>query len=86
MMLRSKFKQISPLILCFALAACATGDYAAQLSQPNFGLRVLPSFNLDSSALMNGVYAPKFLQSSCIDADHGCSPQLQQRWAEPLPR
>lgn len=69
----SAIKAILPGFLCLALAACATGDYASQLSQPNFGVRVLPSFNLDSSAVLNGAYAPKYLRA-------------QQQWAEPLPQ
>jgi hypothetical protein len=49
-------KLISSLGLCLALSACAT-DYASQLSEPNYGLRVLNSENnVDPTLLMNGVY------------------------------
>lgn len=52
-------KLISSLGLCLALSACAT-DYASQLSEPNYGLRVLNSENnVDPTLLMNGVYASR---------------------------
>jgi len=49
-------KLISCLGLCLALSACAT-DYASQLSESNFGYRVLYSRDpADPAQLMNGLY------------------------------
>jgi hypothetical protein len=48
---------ISSLVLCLALSACAT-DYASQLSESNFGYRVLYSRDpADPAQLMNGLYS-----------------------------
>jgi hypothetical protein len=53
----SIMKLISSLIICFALSACAT-DYASQLSESNFGYRVLYSRDpADPAQLMNGLYS-----------------------------
>ena len=50
-------KLISCLGLCLALSACAT-DYASQLSESNFGYRVLYSRDpADPAQLMNGLYS-----------------------------
>jgi hypothetical protein len=49
-------KLISSLIICLALSACAT-DYASQLSESNYGYRVLYSRDpADPAQLMNGLY------------------------------
>jgi hypothetical protein len=49
-------KLISSLGLCLALSACAT-DYASQLSESNYGYRVLYSRDpADPAQLMNGLY------------------------------
>jgi len=49
-------KLILTLGLCLALSACAT-DYASQLSETNYGKRVLNSKDtLDPSQLTNGLY------------------------------
>ena len=49
-------KLISSLCLCLALSACAT-DYASQLSESNFGYRVLNSRDpVDPAQVMNGLY------------------------------
>jgi hypothetical protein len=53
----SIMKLIFSLGLCLALSACAT-DYASQLSQSNFGYRVLYSKDpADPAQLMNGLYS-----------------------------
>jgi hypothetical protein len=50
-------KLISSLGLCLALSACAT-DYASQLSESNYGYRVLYSRDpADPAQLMNGLYS-----------------------------
>jgi hypothetical protein len=50
-------KLISSLGLCLALSACAT-DYASQLSESNFGYRVLNSRDpADPAQVMNGLYS-----------------------------
>jgi hypothetical protein len=85
MALVSKAKLIAPLVLCVGLGACASTDYVSQLSQANFGLRVLPSVNVDSSALMNGPYGPKPSQSDCTAADP-CSSEVRLRWGDSAPR
>lgn len=52
----SVMKVILSLALCLALSACAT-DYASQLSDSNFGYRVLNSRDpADPAQLMNGLY------------------------------
>jgi hypothetical protein len=49
-------KLISSLGLSLVLSGCAT-DYASQLSEPNFGYRVLYSRDpADPAQLMNGLY------------------------------
>jgi hypothetical protein len=77
---------ISALMLPLALAACATTDYVSQLSQPNHGLRALPAFSLEPSALMYGPFAPKPSQVPCVAADYRCTPQMQLFWADSAPR
>jgi hypothetical protein len=79
-------KLISALIFSMALSACATTDYVSQLSQPNYGLRALPSVNVDPSALMYGPFAPRPSQVPCFTADYRCTPQLQLLWADSAPR
>jgi hypothetical protein len=86
MALVSKAKSIGLLVLCLGLCACATNDYVSQLSQANFGLRVRPSVNVDSSALMNGPYGPAPSQAACAAADYSCSPQVRLRWGDSAPR
>ena len=50
-------KLILSLGLCLALSACAT-DYASQLSESNFGYRVLYSKDpVDPAQVMNGLYS-----------------------------
>jgi hypothetical protein len=79
-------KVISAVIFSMALAACASTDYASQLSQANFGVRAVPSVNLDPSALMYGPFGPRPSQVPCFAADYRCTPQLQLLWADSAPR
>jgi hypothetical protein len=79
-------KLISALTFSMVLSACAGTDYASQLSQPNFGRRLLPSVSLDPAALMYGPLAPKPSQVPCYTADNRCTPQLQLLWADSAPR
>ncbi len=77
-------KLISSLIVCLALSACAT-DYASQLSEPNFGYRMMhySEENIDPAMLMNGSYASKQLNGPSIPlrafclSDYRCSQQSQ---------
>lgn len=77
---------LAALVFSMALSACASSDYASQLSQPNFGRRLVPSVNLDPTALMYGPLAPRPSQVPCYTADNRCSPQLQLLWADSAPR
>jgi hypothetical protein len=59
-------KLISSLIVCLALSACAT-NYASQLSEPNYGRRVLNSEeNVDPALLMNGLYTFRPSAAFCL--------------------
>jgi hypothetical protein len=77
-------KLISSLIFCVALSACAT-DYAARLSEPNFGTVSLKfgEENVDAALLMNGVYASKQLNGAITPlagfcaSDYRCLQQPQ---------
>ncbi len=77
---------LSALAVSLALSACASTDYASQLSQPNFGRWVPPSVSLDPAALMYGPLAPRPSQVPCYTADNRCTPQLQLLWADSAPR
>jgi hypothetical protein len=52
------------------LSACATTVSVSDLSEPNFGYRVMPHFDAsvdpDPMAIANGLYAPHNLQYSCF--------------------
>jgi hypothetical protein len=62
----SCMKLISSLVICLALSACAT-NYASQLSEPHYGLRVLNSDeNVDPALLMNGIYATRSFGAFCL--------------------
>jgi len=76
---------LAAVVVSMALSACAGTDYASQLSQPNFGRRVLPSFNLDPAAVMYGPLAPRPSQVPCYTADNRCT-QQQLLWADSAPR
>jgi hypothetical protein len=74
MMLVSRVRLISPLIIGLALSACAT-DYASQLSEPHFGAHVLSSRDsLDPAVMMNGLYISQPVGTYCLAA-YGCSQQ-----------
>jgi hypothetical protein len=90
-------KSISPLKVSLALtiasmlSACATGDLADNLYQPNFGVRTLnPEDNVDARLLTNGLYAPKPFGVSpyaaapyaapCLTAESRCSQQSLSTW------
>jgi hypothetical protein len=70
----STMKVISIVGLCLALSACAT-DYASQLSESNYGRRVLNSRDtLDPAQLMNGLYVSGPSGAFCATR---CSQQAQ---------
>ena len=52
------------------LSACATTVSVSDLSEPNFGYRVMPHFDAsidpDPMAIANGLYTPHSLQYSCF--------------------
>ncbi len=75
-----------------ALSGCASGNLAAELYKPNFGMRPLNSDeNVDSRLLMNGLYLPKPFGVSpyavapyaptCVSADAHCLQQAQSAWS-----
>ena len=85
-------KWIAAAMIAAMLSACVTENLAAQLYQPNYGLRPLHSEeNVDSRLLMNGLYAPKPFGVSpyavtpyapaCVSAEFRCTQQAQSAWS-----
>lgn len=92
MKLASKFECVGVLILGLALSACATEDFASDLSKPNFGrLELNSDDNVDARLLQNGLYLPKPFAAtpyaaapftpSCLTADYRCLRQAQSSWS-----
>jgi hypothetical protein len=74
-------KLVSLLIVCSALAGCAT-DYASQLSDANFGRQPLNSEeNVDPTLLMNGVYNPMRAGAFCLSQCASQAPLWASGWA-----
>jgi hypothetical protein len=52
------------------LSACATQDYASRISEPNFGLRIIPHFDAsldpDPKAIADGLYTSQPLHDPCF--------------------
>ncbi len=75
------------IIGSLTLSACATEDYAADLSKPNFGKRELISDEtVDARLLTNGLYAAKPYAltpyaASCVTASFGCLQRTQSSWS-----
>ena len=69
------------------LSACATKDYTADLSKPNFGRRELISGeSVDARVLTNGLYSatPHVLTpyaASCVTRSVGCLQRTQSSWS-----
>ena len=92
MKLINPVKMILAFIIASTLSGCATEDMTSELSQPNYGRRLLNSDdNVDSRLLMNGLYAPKPFgvspyaatpfAPSCVTAEYRCSRQAQSVWS-----
>ncbi|MEA3142417.1 MAG: hypothetical protein QOK23_4586 [Gammaproteobacteria bacterium] len=64
-----QYKRGALLIAVLILSGCATEVSIADLSGPNYGLRLLAHFDAsldpDPTALANGIYASKPLQDWC---------------------
>ena len=73
------------LIAASLLCACAPSASLSELSQPNFGYRVLPHFDAytdpDPVAVANGLYASPISQDPCLHAFFRCSAQGQFNWS-----
>ena len=69
------------LIVALSLSACATTVSVSDLSEPNFGYRLLPHFDgasdPDPRAVANGLYAVRPLQYGC----YRCSSQTPLNWS-----
>jgi hypothetical protein len=69
------------LIAASLLSACAPSISMSTLTQPNYGLRVLPhvdaAFDPDPMTIADGLYAPRFLQDPCFR----CVSQPRLNWA-----
>jgi hypothetical protein len=87
----SVIKLLLALTIASTLTACATGNLADDLYQPNFGMRMLNSEdNVDSRLLTNGLYVPKPFGVSpyaaapyspaCLTAEVRCSQQSLSTW------
>jgi hypothetical protein len=69
-----------------ALSGCATEDYAADLSKPNFGrLQLISGDTVDARVLTNGAYSasPHAITpyaSSCVTTSVGCLQRTQSSW------
>ena len=73
------------LVAVLPLPACAPSVTLSDLSQPNFGYRVLPHFDAsvdpDPVAVANGLYAPVISQDPCLRGFFRCSTQDQFNWS-----
>ncbi len=92
----SMIKLLLALAITSALSACATGNLADDLYQPNYGVRMLNSEdNVDSRLLSNGLYSPKPFGVSpyaaapyaagCLTAEFRCSQQALSTWTSQDP-
>ena len=92
----STIKLSLALMIASTLSACATGNLADNLYQPNFGVRTLNSEdNVDARLLTNGLYAPKPFGVSpyavapyaapCLTAESRCSRQSLSTWTSQDP-
>jgi hypothetical protein len=92
----STIKSLLALVTASTLSACATGDLADNLYQPNFGVRTLNSEdNVDARLLTNGLYTPKPYGVSpyaaapyaapCLTAEVRCSQQMLSTWTSQDP-
>jgi len=77
--------QVALVGAAFLLSACATQDYVSDMSQPNFGSRVLPHFDAsadpDPVAVANGLYSSRPLQGPCYLCSSSQSPMTWGAWS-----